>query len=162
VVGPAHKRCWFQDWFRGTCADDDHDVCSETIKPPEETSRGDPLAERIHSPQRECERAPAARHEAASTTPLIQPSASFGAEAVHRHTEAKRPTPVTGSHTHQVASQKIDSASQPTAGHAAAKRGRMPVTWIPSISESDCSYASNTCSPAPLYTRHTHNCMTPH
>lgn len=45
--GPAHKRCRFQDWFRGTCADDDHDVCSETIKPPEETSKDDPLAERI-------------------------------------------------------------------------------------------------------------------
>lgn len=58
--------------------------------------KGDPLAERIHSPQRECERAPAARHEAASTTPLTQPSASFGAEAVHRHTEAKHPTPSLG------------------------------------------------------------------
>lgn len=77
-MGPARKAVPVQDWFRGLCADDHHDVYSETIEPGENL-QGDPPAERIHSPQRRTsERPPPGT--SASTRSVIQPSASSARE----------------------------------------------------------------------------------
>jgi len=62
--GPAHKRCRFQDWFRGVCAEDDHDVCSGTIEPPEKTSKATRRLSGFTVRNSPDEQAPGGRHEA--------------------------------------------------------------------------------------------------
>lgn len=118
--------------------------------------KGDPLAERIHSPQRECERAQGGRHEA--------PRRARSSSRQHRRHASSSPTSVWPRHRVPHTTGRSEARFHESTyrrGPGCAERNRMPVTWIPSTSESGCSYVSSTCLPAPLCTRHTDNCMTP-